>query len=73
MFKICKNKEKYANNKSSQKGVCWHKIMKQYEAYISFNNKQEHLGYFSKLEDAARAYNAAAIKYFGEFAVLNKV
>lgn len=31
------------------------------------------LGYFDNPIDAARAYNAAALKYFGEFAHLNEI
>ena len=64
-----KNKKKYKNNTSGFTGVTWHKRDKKWEANI----KQEYLGHFNTKEEAARAYNAAAIKYFGEFAVLNEV
>ncbi len=40
-------------------------------ATLSFNKKQIHLGYFKTQEEAARAYDRGAIKYFGEFASLN--
>jgi hypothetical protein len=40
-------------------------------ARISVNNKYIHLGSFSAEKDAAIAYDAAALKYHGEFAVLN--
>lgn len=36
-------------------------------------NKRLFLGYFKQEIDAAKAYNEAAIKYFGKFAKLNKV
>jgi len=31
----------------------------------------EYFGSFNTIEEAAKAYNTAAIKHFGEFAVLN--
>lgn len=42
-----------------------------FTAQISIGNKKKHLGSFSLAEDAARAYDMAAIKQFGEFANLN--
>jgi hypothetical protein len=58
---------------SPYKGVCWRPIPRRWKSYIKINKKQIHLGYFSTAEEAAKAYNNAAIKYFGEFANLNTV
>jgi len=45
----------------------------KYEAQITLNNEYKYLGRFSSIHDAAKAYNEAAIKFHGEFAVLNKI
>lgn len=58
-------------NTSGYKGVCWHTIMRRYRAYITYNNKQIYLGVYINKHVAAKAYNDAAIKYFGQFARLN--
>jgi len=59
--------------KSGYKGVWQFKKYNRWRAYISVNHEKKYLGSFIDVKDAARAYNSAAIKYFGEHAYLNKV
>lgn len=67
------NKLKLKNNTSGFKGVSWHKASNRWSAHIGFRGKQYHLGVFYDKKKAAQAYNKSAIKYFGEFAVLNEL
>lgn len=63
------NKRIYNNNKSGKKGVSWNKQAKNWQVYCA----GEYQGAFNTIEEAAKAYNTAAINQFGEFAVLNDV
>lgn len=58
---------------SKYKGVSWGKSRQKWISSIGFKNKSISLGRFDKEIDAAKAYNAAARKYFGQFALLNKI
>lgn len=58
-------------NSSGYKGVYWHKEKGRWRAMISFEGRLRHIDYYDTAEEAARAYDAAAIELFGEFAVLN--
>jgi len=56
---------------SKYKGICWNHRDSKWRSRIYVNRKRIHLGYFSSEKTAAAAYNQAALKHFGEFALLN--
>lgn len=55
------------------KGVYKNKNSGKWIARITVKDKGIYLGCFSVEIDAARAYNEAAIKYFGKFSCLNQL
>lgn len=61
------NRRKNSNNTSGIKGVSWSNIAKKWKAQIRINKKAKHLGYFDNIEDAAKAYEAAAIVGHGQY------
>lgn len=66
------NRKMLRNNTSGFKGVCFDKNRNKYLASISAKNKQYNLGRFDTPEEAATAYNNAAIRLHGEYACINK-
>lgn len=78
-LRICTKSENQGNvgnrkdNTSGYKGVSWSKGKKKWVAQISIKGKIKYLGQFINSTIAAKAYNAAALEYYGEFARLNDV
>jgi hypothetical protein len=64
------NKRRYSNNTSGFKGVIRHQN-RCWRARIGIDGKKVSLGLYATAEEAARAYDAAAVEAFGEFAHLN--
>lgn len=66
------NRKLSLNNTSGYKGVSWNKPNSKWRVRIKISGKSQHLGYFPTPEAAAEAYDAAAIRHFGEFALTNE-
>jgi hypothetical protein len=66
------NSRKRSGAPSSRfKGVSRYRKTGRWQAYTHVNRRFKFLGYFDNEEDAARAYDAAALEIWGEFARLN--
>lgn len=61
----------HSRNTSGFKGVSRHSDGHAWIASINAEGVKRYLGSFAHLEDAARAYDAAALKHYGDFAFLN--
>lgn len=60
-----------SNNRTGYKGVVWSIKAQKWQATIGFEGKTVWLKYHLTAIDAARAYDKAAKRLFGEFASLN--
>lgn len=76
-LRVCTNAQNLRNarrsskNTSGFKGVSWHADCKKWAAYIFPDDQSIYLGLFLLKEDAAKAYDEAALHCYGEFAHLN--
>ena len=67
------NKRGYLNTSSKYKGVSWDKTRGKWVVRIKVAGVYKNMGLFEIEEEAAVAYNNAAVKFFKTFARLNEV
>lgn len=78
-LRLCTRQQNMMNKKSSTgcyskfKGVTWYRRQHKWVTRITIDRRRVSLGYFDSEKEAALAYNAAAIQYFGGFAQLNNL
>lgn len=69
----CRNRKPRSGSTTGMKGVYLHKPSGRYQASIRVNGKNLSQGMYDSITEAAKAYNKAARKYFGDFAYINNI
>jgi len=64
-------RKRQCSSTSIYKGVHWSSVKDKWQARIRIDGKKTHLGFFADEEEAARAYNIAALNHHGEYARIN--
>lgn len=78
-IRVCTGSENHSNSElrkdssSGYKGVSFDKSKAKWLSQIKKDGVNYCLGHFRTKEQSALAYNQAALRYFGEFALLNEV
>ncbi len=67
----CQNRKIPRNNTSGFRGVCWSEREKNWRAQINVGKIRKSIGRYDTKEEAARAYDIAAKKEYGEEARIN--
>lgn len=62
------NQSLRSSSRSGAKGVCWNRAAQRWQAQIKVKGKTHYLGLFQSVDEAAAAYAAAAVSFYGEFA-----
>lgn len=65
------NKRSELGSNSQYRGVSWDKRKRKWQVMIMINGKYTYIGLFADEVEAARAYDAAAVEAFGEYALIN--
>jgi len=65
------NQQRFYPNKTGYRGV--HRQRQKWVALITYNHRRVFLGFFDTSEQAALAYNSAALKIYGNSVRLNEV
>jgi hypothetical protein len=65
------NRVKLSGTSSLYKGVTWNKALRKWKAYISYQGKFRHIGYFDNEIHAAISYDLWSHDLFGQYALAN--
>lgn len=77
-LRLCSHTQNQMNKKIDKRNLCGFKGVRKtkygtYMANIKLNGVQKYLGSYKTIEEAAEAYDTAALELFGEFAKTNKM
>lgn len=65
------NKTSSIHKSSKYIGVSWNKEKNKWKSYITIEEKQKHLGYYTNEIQATQIRDIGTLKYYGEYSNIN--